>query len=66
MLKDLRLAQTAARGAGAHTALGEHAMRLYAQYAETGQGGSDFSGIIRMLREAHGSRPAKPAPHHED
>ncbi len=52
MLKDLRLAQAAAKGAGAHTALGEHAMRLYAQYAEGGQGGSDFSGIIRMVRGA--------------
>jgi 3-hydroxyisobutyrate dehydrogenase len=52
MLKDLRLAQAAAQGAGAHTALGEHAMRLYAQYAESGLGDSDFSGIIRMVRDA--------------
>ena len=51
MLKDLRLAQAAAQGAGAHTALGEHAMRLYAQYSAAGQGGNDFSGIIRMVRD---------------
>jgi 3-hydroxyisobutyrate dehydrogenase len=51
MLKDLRLAQAAAHGAGAHTALGEQAMRLYERYAGAGQGGTDFSGIIEMVRK---------------
>jgi 3-hydroxyisobutyrate dehydrogenase len=51
MLKDLRLSQEAAGKAGANTPLGEAATALYTRYAESGQGGSDFSGIIRMLRE---------------
>jgi 3-hydroxyisobutyrate dehydrogenase len=52
MLKDLRLSQEAAAKAGAVTPLGEAATTLYQRYAETGNGGSDFSGIIRMLRGA--------------
>ncbi len=52
MLKDLRLAQAAAKGAGAHTALGEHAMRLYERFSGDGKGGTDFSGIIEMVRNA--------------
>jgi 3-hydroxyisobutyrate dehydrogenase len=50
MLKDLNLAQDAARSAGAATPLGAHAAELYAQFADEGNGGVDFSGIIRMLR----------------
>jgi len=52
MLKDLRLSQEAAAKAGAVTPLGEAATALYRRYAEAGDGGSDFSGIIRMLRGA--------------
>ena len=52
MLKDLRLAQAAAKGAGAHTALGEHAMQLYEKFSGAGQGGADFSGIVEMVRKA--------------
>ena len=52
MLKDLRLSQEAAAKTGATTPLGEAATTLYQRYAETGNGGSDFSGIIRMLRGA--------------
>jgi 3-hydroxyisobutyrate dehydrogenase len=52
MLKDLRLSQEAAAKAGATTPLGEAATTLYRRYAEAGNGGSDFSGIIRMLRGA--------------
>ena len=52
MLKDLRLSQEAAAKAGAVTPLGEAATRLYQRYAEAGDGGSYFSGIIRMLRGA--------------
>ncbi len=50
MLKDLRLAQEAAAAAGAATPLGHHAMELYEQFEKSGHGGTDFSGIIKMLR----------------
>jgi len=50
MLKDLRLSQDAGAAAGARTPLGAAAAELYARFAEAGQGGVDFSGIIRMLR----------------
>jgi 3-hydroxyisobutyrate dehydrogenase len=50
MLKDLKLAQDAARVAGAATPLGAEAAALYALYVGHGEGGSDFSGIIRFLR----------------
>ncbi len=49
MLKDLRLAMEAAKGAGATVPMGERAAELYEAYAAEGQGGTDFSGIIRML-----------------
>ncbi|GJD63113.1 3-hydroxyisobutyrate dehydrogenase [Methylobacterium frigidaeris] len=52
MLKDLRLAQEAAAGSGAATPLGAHAEAIYAAFEAAGQGGADFSGIIRHLREA--------------
>ncbi len=52
MLKDLRLSQEAAAGAGAATPLGAHAEAIYAAFEAAGQGGTDFSGIIRHLREA--------------
>ncbi len=50
MLKDLKLAQDAARASGATTPLGKEAAALYGQYVDSGEGGRDFSGIIRMLR----------------
>jgi len=50
MLKDLRLAQEAALTTGAATPLGAEAAQLYALYEGSGQGDSDFSGIIRLLR----------------
>ncbi|PAX07881.1 3-hydroxyisobutyrate dehydrogenase [Sphingomonas lenta] len=49
MLKDLRLAMEAAKSAGADTPMGARAAELYERYVEAGEGGSDFSGIIRML-----------------
>ena len=52
MLKDLRLARGAAQASGANTPLGSHAAALYEQYCADGEEGSDFSGIIRMLRGA--------------
>ncbi|MEN2986961.1 3-hydroxyisobutyrate dehydrogenase [Tistrella sp. BH-R2-4] len=54
MLKDLKLAQDAAGSSGAATPLGAAAAALYQQYADAGQGGADFSGIVRMLREMAG------------
>ncbi len=50
MLKDLMLAQEAAAGAGAATPLGAVAAQLYALYVATGESGTDFSGIIEMIR----------------
>jgi 3-hydroxyisobutyrate dehydrogenase len=50
MLKDLRLSQDAARGAGAVTPLGAGATAIYSQYVESGEAGRDFSGIIQFLR----------------
>ena len=50
MLKDLRLAQDAARAAGVTTPLGAEAAALYGLYVGQGEAGRDFSGIIRFLR----------------
>jgi len=50
MLKDLKLAQDAARMAGAATPLGAEAAALYGLYVAHGAGHRDFSGIIRFLR----------------
>lgn len=50
MLKDLNLSQEAARSAGAHTPLGAHAGNIYQHFAQSGEQGRDFSGIIRFLR----------------
>lgn len=49
MLKDLRLAQGAAKSAQATTPLGAEAARLYERFVEGGEGGLDFSGIIKMI-----------------
>ena len=50
MLKDLKLAAAAAADTGADTPMGAKAAELYQRFAEEGQGGLDFSGIIKMLR----------------
>jgi 3-hydroxyisobutyrate dehydrogenase len=50
MLKDLRLAQDAAKAAGAKTQLGADAERIYSAYAGSGEAERDFSGIIRFIR----------------
>jgi 3-hydroxyisobutyrate dehydrogenase len=50
MLKDLKLSQAAAQSAGANTPLGAEAAQLYSLFASSGHSGTDFSGIIRMLR----------------
>ena len=50
MLKDMRLAQQAASGAGAATPLGAAAQAVYALFVAGGNGGTDFSGVIKLLR----------------
>jgi 3-hydroxyisobutyrate dehydrogenase len=50
MLKDLTLAQEAANSVGAVTPLGQHAQEIYKTFEAAGNGGVDFSGIIRHLR----------------
>lgn len=50
MLKDLKLAQEAAQSAGAVTPLGASALQLYGLFNAAGEGGTDFSGIINLLR----------------
>jgi len=50
MLKDLRLAQDAARSAAAATPMGAQAAAVYERYCAGGESGRDFSGVIRMLR----------------
>jgi 3-hydroxyisobutyrate dehydrogenase len=50
MLKDLKLSQEAAKAAGANTALGADAARIYSAYVESGEAGKDFSGIIHFVR----------------
>ena len=52
MLKDLRLAEAAADSAGATLALGHAAAGLYHKYAGGGQGGLDFSSIIKLFQES--------------
>jgi 3-hydroxyisobutyrate dehydrogenase len=51
MLKDLNLAQAAARETRATTPLGAGAAAVYEQFVQNGDGSNvDFSGIIRYLR----------------
>src|SRR5216684_3438729 len=52
MLKDLRLAQDAARSAKTATPLGAAAAELYGSFTGRGHAGEDFSAIIRYLRGA--------------
>jgi 3-hydroxyisobutyrate dehydrogenase len=58
MLKDLRLSQEAARQVGAPTPLGKRAERIYEEFDEAGHGSTDFSGIIRYLRDLVGGSGA--------
>lgn len=50
MLKDLKLSQEAAQAAGASTPLGAAAAQLFGLHNAWGEGGTDFSGIIHLLR----------------
>ncbi|MFN3515586.1 MAG: 3-hydroxyisobutyrate dehydrogenase [Novosphingobium sp.] len=49
MLKDLKLAMEAAKAAGAKVPMGARAEELYEAFAAAGNGGMDFSGIIKTL-----------------
>ena len=50
MVKDLTLAQDAAKTAGAATPLGKHAQEIYKAFDAAGNGGVDFSGIVKHVR----------------
>jgi 3-hydroxyisobutyrate dehydrogenase len=50
MLKDLKLAQEAAAASGATTPLGAAAAQLYGLHNAWGEGDTDFSGIIHLIR----------------
>jgi 3-hydroxyisobutyrate dehydrogenase len=50
MLKDLKLAQAAARATHATTPLGAGAAAVYERFIDSDGGSVDFSGIIRYLR----------------
>jgi len=54
MVKDLTLAQDAARAAGAATPLGKHAQEIYKAFDAAGHGGVDFSGIVQHVRALAG------------
>lgn len=49
MLKDLKLAMEAAHSVEADVPMGERAAELYQAFADAGQGGLDFSAIIKTL-----------------
>ena len=49
MLKDLGLAAEAAMGTGASIPLGELARNLYSLNSKAGNGGLDFSSVVRLL-----------------
>src|ERR1700716_2327653 len=55
MVKDLTLAQDAAKATGAVTPLGKHAQEIYKSFDAAGHGGVDFSGIIQHVRELAGN-----------
>jgi 3-hydroxyisobutyrate dehydrogenase len=56
MLKDLRLAETAAESVDLPTPLAALAARIYARYVDRGEGERDFSGVIGMIREGRASQ----------
>jgi len=50
MLKDLTLAQDAAKAAGEAPPLGKHAQEIYKAFEASGHGEVDFSGVIQHVR----------------
>jgi 3-hydroxyisobutyrate dehydrogenase len=59
MLKDLKLAQDAARATRAVSPLGAGASAIYQRFVDEGSGAVDFSGITRFLREVGTEKTAK-------
>jgi 3-hydroxyisobutyrate dehydrogenase len=53
-VKDLTLAQDAAKASGAATPLGKQAQEMYKAFEAAGNGGVDFSGIIQHVRSLAG------------
>jgi 3-hydroxyisobutyrate dehydrogenase len=51
MLKDLKLAQAAAKAVGAKAPMAAGATALYGLFVEQGGAATDFSGIIKLLRD---------------
>ena len=52
MLKDLKLADEAAKSVGAYTPVGGEAEELYQRFVDRGGGSKDFSGIIKMIDDS--------------
>ncbi len=52
MLKDLKLADDAAKHAGAYTPMGGEAEELFQRFVDRGGGSKDFSGIIKMIDDS--------------
>ena len=52
MLKDLKLADDAAKSVGAYTPMGGEAEELYQRFVDRGGGNKDFSGIIKMIDDS--------------
>lgn len=50
MLKDLRLAQDAAKSVGTSTEFGKLAEEIYTRLSESGAGNADFSSVIKYLK----------------
>jgi 3-hydroxyisobutyrate dehydrogenase len=50
MLKDVKVAQEAAKATGVKAPMTAGAAALYGLYTEQGHAGKDFSGIINLLR----------------
>lgn len=51
MLKDRNLAMEAAQSVDANTPMGKRATEIYQAFADAGQGGLDFSAIIKSLNQ---------------
>jgi 3-hydroxyisobutyrate dehydrogenase len=52
MLKDLKLADEAAKSVGAYTPMGGEAEELYQRFVDRGGANKDFSGIIKMIDDS--------------
>ena len=59
MLKDLKLAEEAAKSVGAYTPMGGEAEELFQRFVDRGGGNKDFSGIIKMIDDSWKASEAK-------